>query len=629
MTENHLEEIADLEKFFRLNYLGISLEKPNRQGLIAIAKKGKKHWNAWKQKFPNAPVDFSGAEPDSLRDIDFSEFHFPTVLGGKSADFSNLKLSARNRFVGARFGDSAKFIGTTFSGPAIFNDAEFGDFTTFELSSFNGTAVFKDTVFGRGTSFRKSSFSGTADFSNAEFGSDLTLTNSKFLDSTNFNCTKFRDSTSFNAVYFRFTAEFSGATFGDETDFSDCQFHSDINFKSCSFGKNLDFSPEFIRGHAKFIGTETEFLIFGDNAKFGEFPFGQYANFSNVIFIGTVKFSSTRFSGNTIFEKIKFKGNAIFHGVKFSTVTFEDTVFYKAALFKGSGFEREALFHNIIFVEQANFSNPETKADDKQSFHETRFLGCWFGKGATFRNREFKSTMHFGSSLSGRNLKENEIESALGIRPKRRHGAKTIFLGTPDFHGCKFHQDTSFVGTEFEVPSGSDAARAFRTLKLAMEQLKSTHEEQKFFRLEMEADRPTLPGLRPWISWVYQITSDYGFSLWRPVAWLIGLSLMFGMAYGWLANTCAADIACAKIAWKTDVGSAADRTSAVIKYTLASVSPVPGLDKMQTELRAPLFGHHGWIPITALVLEILHKIAALVMAFLFALALRNLFKMKS
>lgn len=162
-----------------------------------------------------------------------------------------------------------------------------------------------------------------------------------------------------------------------------------------------------------------------------------------------------------------------------------------------------------------------------------------------------------------------------------------------------------------------------------MEQLKATREEQRFFRLEMKAEHRSLPWGKRWISSLYDVFSDYGFSLWRPIAWLFIISLLFGAGYGILANACAANTECGKIAWSVNTGSAADRTSAVIKYTLASVSPVPGLDKMQTELRVPLFGHHGWIPITALVLEILHKIVALVMAFLFALALRNLFKMKS
>jgi hypothetical protein len=206
---------------------------------------------------------------------------------------------------------------------------------------------------------------------------------------------------------------------------------------------------------------------------------------------------------------------------------------------------------------------------------------------------------------------------------------KTFFLGIPIFHQCKLNQDTSFDDTEFETSSSPEAARAFRTLKLAMEQIKATREEQRFFRLEMKAEHPSLPWGKRCISTLYSLFSDYGFSLWRPIVWLLALSLLFGTGYGLLANACAADGECAKVAWDANTGSSADRTSAVIKYTLASVSPVPGLDRMQTELRAPLFGHHGWVPITALMLEILHKIIALVMVFLFALALRNLFKMKS
>lgn len=162
-----------------------------------------------------------------------------------------------------------------------------------------------------------------------------------------------------------------------------------------------------------------------------------------------------------------------------------------------------------------------------------------------------------------------------------------------------------------------------------MEQMKATREEQKFFRLEMKAEHPALPLGKRWASTLYNLFSDYGFSLWRPLAWLIVFTFVFGIGYGMLANACAAESQCAQTAWAANTGSADDRTSAVIKYTLASVSPVPGLDKMQTELRAPLFGHHGWIPITALVLEIFHKITSLIMVFLFALALRNLFKMKS
>lgn len=208
-------------------------------------------------------------------------------------------------------------------------------------------------------------------------------------------------------------------------------------------------------------------------------------------------------------------------------------------------------------------------------------------------------------------------------------GPATEFKGLPNFHGCIFHQDTNFDSTEFTPLSGPDAARAYRTLKLAMEKLKATREEQRFFRLEMKAEHPTLKRGKRWVSTLYSLFSDYGFSLFRPAVWLLAFSLLFGASYGVLADLCASDQECVKSALHGNVASVAERTTAVLKYTLASAAPVPGLDKMQTELRAPLFGQHGWIAIASLTIEILHKIIAIALTFLFALALRNLFKMKS
>ena len=162
-----------------------------------------------------------------------------------------------------------------------------------------------------------------------------------------------------------------------------------------------------------------------------------------------------------------------------------------------------------------------------------------------------------------------------------------------------------------------------------MEKLKATREEQKFFRLEMKAEHPSLPRGKRWISTLYGLFSDYGFSLWRPAMALLVFSILFGAGYGLLAHRCASDQECRQAAIAANAISSDERTSNLLKYMLASVAPVPGLDKMQTELRAPLFGQHGWIAVISIVLEIFHKISALVMTFLFALALRNLFKMKS
>lgn len=577
-TSSSEKLISELQSLFEQHPELGDLANPTQLGLLKIAQNGKDHWNTWGRLHPTVDADFSSLTEAELTGIDFSGF--------------------------------------TFFSYANFSETTFSTGNCFAESHFKNLVEFKESIFKHGAKFTDAIFEEEAEFNGAEF-----------------EC---------------------GSRIGINT----WSKGRAVDFSGCKFLGRLSFAP-------KKIQTE---VIFGISEKTKEgpnFDGGAYfkdvtadINFDNAIFFGYAHFDSI-FSMKTQFINCKFLENADFDRASFSILKIINSTFHRACSFKDCIFNGATLFQETIFVSAPDFSKSDPASNSELTFNEIQFFGCWFFNGGNFRGRKFLTTGLFGATTNGHAIDKNKLLEIAGSltyqiteasneatanqrtsaktisrlldsqKFRKRCSGKTVFLGIPDFHGCKFHQDTSFVGTEFEVPPGNDAARAFRTLKLAMEQLKSSHEEQKFFRLEMEADRPTLPGFRPWISRIYQITSDYGFSLWRPVAWLIGLSLMFGMAYGWLANTCAADIACAKIAWKADVGSAADRTSAVIKYTLASVSPVPGLDRMQTELRAPLFGHHGWIPITALVLEILHKIVALVMAFLFALALRNLFKMKS
>jgi hypothetical protein len=365
---------------------------------------------------------------------------------------------------------------------------------------------------------------------------------------------------------------------------------------------------------------------FGDYSKFMGARFEDYANFSQTKFGLFTEFSDTHFKREANFSKSYFAACSSFYRSEFGhRATFDESVFEESIIFKGATFKPGASFMKAEFLGRADFSAGTNVTGDSELnfFDSIYFNGTKFHGEAIFIDRAFKSTTDFGPlypwHLAPTAEKQNFHYPLI----------TTEFRKAPHFHGCQFHQDTCFDKANFLAPPSPKAARAYRTLKQAMEQLKATREEQKFFRLEMKAEHPSLPFGKRWISTIYSLFSDYGFSLWRPMTWLFTLSLLFGILYGVLANACASDANCAKIAWAANTGSTTDRTSAVIKYTLASVSPVPGLDRMQTELRPPLFGHHGWIPITALVLEILHKIVALVMAFLFALALRNLFKMKS
>ena len=399
---------------------------------------------------------------------------------------------------------------------------------------------------------------------------------------------------SFNSVNFDNSKFFRG-------NFSSCKFSGDASFRHCTFEEDAEFSSCFFH-----------------DAAFFECCNFKHADFSNSKFSKEAIFISLKSGGRIYFKGSKFLSDADFSGSVFSSMTnFSYAEFAKTAIFRDSKFSGPTTFHeaNIwladfrltTFSDQFDFS---CRLDsDPKPTSTVYFSGCKFEKNAIFNNRKFGNTTIFGKIT-------HENGKVIATRFKR----------APTFHGCKIHQDTSFDGAIFETPNTQESARAFRTLKLAMEQLKATREEQRFFHLEMKAERQSLPLPRRALSFMYEILSDYGFSLWRPLAWLLIFSIAFSVAHGALAYACAASPACAAT---PNFGSSNEQTSDLIKYVLVNTAPVPGLDKMQTELRKPLFGEHGAIAVTALALEILHKIVTLVMTFLFALGLRNLFKMKT
>jgi hypothetical protein len=582
--------------------------------LLLIASAGSDVWNAWfERQPPRSTLDFYGSD-FNRHPIDFSGFIFRAPMDNSACvSFRKVRLDSANKFSSvvfesqaifkeASFGPDADFSLAVFAAKADFSDTKFGDNASFKAAKFRGDAIFSGCTFSDMSSFSEADFNATASFQSKWLGHRITFERAHFQGRAEFHAT-FGNLAIFRKARFRDVVTFKSAKFGMSCAFEETEFDGHADFENAKFSKSADFNASRFRSYADFNRSNFEerasfsSVEFESPALFEHSNFGDDANFTSSKFQDRADFKSAAFEDRPRFESAKILGIANFHAV-----TLGDD-----ANFEGMEFSRSADFSSSIRLDAGNGT---------QEFQAISFAGTTFFGDITFEGRRFKSTTCFGRPGS----------ATSGI-------LAATFDGIPNFHGCELHQDTDFHGTtfreHFDENRGPDAARAYRTLKLAMEKSKATREEQRFFRLEMKAEHPSLPRGKRWISTLYELFSDYGFSLWRPAVWLFGLSMLFGIGYGALANACATNTECSKIAWAGNTGSSKDRTSAVIKYTLASIAPVPGLDKMQTELRAPIFGHHGWIPITALILEILHKIAALVMAFLFALALRNLFKMKS
>lgn len=567
MEKTDEECIEELEHLFHdSRHLLGQLERPTQAGLLAIARKGKVYWNAWRRAYPSPAADFSKLGISSFRDIDFSGFEFSKVRDLGSANFSGAHIGEGNLFEGAIFRDHADFSGTIFGAGAMFKDA-----------------IFEGNVDFNGATFVKSDEPGE-----------------------------------------RIAADFRGCKFE-----GDLHIHPKISRGDIAFGNSTKYESQTIRGESRFGNLH-------GNLFFGYITFNRKAHFQ-------LTSDATMF-----FEGCIFKRKTIFSGETPRGLYFFDTHFLKEVSFRECEFNGSTSFTNVIFVQPPDFSNPNSAGSTKFNFHDIRFAGCWFILGATFRNRRFYSTALFTATGERSGISADRIsEIAISILPElpskndekihrqllelsssrafmKRCAGRTVFLGIPDFHGCTFHQDTSFVGTEFEVPDSNDAARAFRTLKLAMEGLKSIHEEQMFFRLEMKADRPSLPGRRRWISSTYRLISDYGYSLRNPFLTLVACMIVFGGIHGLLSNLHHVTALHPEF---SDFDS--ERTYRWLRYVLINTIPAPGFDKTQMDLRAELFGKDGHISTVATFLEMLHKIVSLGCAFLLGLALRNLFKMKA
>jgi hypothetical protein len=204
---------------------------------------------------------------------------------------------------------------------------------------------------------------------------------------------------------------------------------------------------------------------------------------------GTADFSMSNLMGDITFLNFKFDSHAVF----------------KECWFGGLCKFDDAIFHAIGDYSKARFGRGASWAGKADMPHLVFDRAC-FRSSARFTNREFSGP------LSCR---------------------QTVFAIAPDFHGCKFHQDTSFKDALFLDDKNPEAAAAYRTLKLAMESARAKDEEALFYALEQRSWRRNMKGgPMTWaFSWLYDLGSNYGRSIGKPIIWLAASFIFFALLY--------------------------------------------------------------------------------------------------
>ncbi len=250
-----------------------------------------------------------------------------------------------------------------------------------------------------------------------------------------------------------------------------------------------DISFDRYRGEEKELPAIIFFKAhFGSDADFSEAHFGSYASFGETHFGSSADFREAHFGSDAFFSGVAEDGGV---GERREAVTLESR----------PGEAGETVTMGVVTAPARAARNDFRRAD----FSRARFRGS-----AVFSNRRFTDTTRFVGAT---------------------------FHQAPKFHNAALHQDTDFTGAAFLDRSGR-AAPAYRTLKLAMEQVRARDEEGMFYALEMESRRrrDDTPKAVKLFSLLYEVGSDYGRSLVRPLVLLVGVTLLFYLIYAALGS---------------------------------------------------------------------------------------------
>lgn len=404
----------------------------------------------------------------------------------------------------------------------------------------------------------------------------------EFREHPYFNNFEFGIRANFRKTFFLRGASFIGAHFGTSCDFSYAYWLNAAWFQFSRWDSDIRFNHAYWNGCAEFMGSQWRDADF-DNAvaandiSFRGASWADRINFSGCNFFNSFEGSAASWewlkSKHFTFDKDDVFTNAMSHAKEIGS----DPTTFSKVVFSGASFKNKADFSNRKFLRGAKFD--KLKVNGKQVIRRTDIGLPSYGPNKTliFDNLHLNKDLH------------------------------VTFGSAPLFHGCELHQDTSFDGATFPKPTGDkDASRAYETLKLAFSKQQAVRAEQDFFRLEMDEETRREKRLKWLAFWLYNLFSDYGFSIGRPLLLLLASTFWFAWIKGDLSNP--------SVCWITD-----SNCTLLIKESLALGLSLPGLDA-GSKVSYQAQSWFGFL--------LLHKVISLAALFLMGLALRNLFKFK-
>ena len=429
-----------------------------------------------------------------------------------------------------------------------------------------------------------------------------------------------------NGGHPRYSQESAGSL-ASYMDFSDQEFVDGASFgqrvllrasfKGATFEGKVDFRRATFTDPANFNGA-----IFKDRARFDDATFENTVYFKGAKFKETAVFNRAAFKVGAYFQGVSFLPKEGFRGEMFGGVGFQKTTFTGEASFENATFKVGASFDGATFHDSANFKGVAfaNKADFQRTTFElnTDFVCVTFNDAVIFNDAAFKTVTSFNG---------------------------TLFKQPPKFFGTRLHEDTNFSGVDWReaessyarswweaiqacatrkgigssVLNADDAIRAWDRLALIMSNLEKLPERHEFYRLRMRAQRGKEGcSLLSLANWLFDVSSDYGWSVPRALAWWFGHFTVMALIIFAGAYTIPAKPGCGPVLWDSFLTSFANA------HTLLGLASKDGY--LRAARDCLVAGNHtGWILISVGVLE---AIVGPILLFVVLLSLRNRFRLR-
>lgn len=409
------------------------------------------------------------------------------------------------------------------------------------------------------------------------------------------------------------SSDFTNTPFDQSYDFEEFQFPWDVDFSKCRFTGDAVFVDIDVRGNFECRNTVVECDLIMINARIG----------------GAARFQGTTFKGEAAFDKSQFQGSVTFTQDAFlGEANFQDVQFFKNVYFSGVRFSEDvsfiaAVFHRECWFKQARFLG-FTAYTNTIFYGPAYFVAASAKSGFTLKNAEFFELPNF--------VQANFTE-APGLEDLVIHTRERI-----PFTKMLFGLFFDFAPDDEDYVEDVDESQKWRSLKRLAIQAHDHRQEQEFFKQEVISRRgiqDSLGSSTVWLGIGYQLFSDFGRNLIRPLGWLL-LAMVFSTVVYFIESP--------QKSWEIDQFPSlscqeGNGHPAVAAFTLSARNSLlfagGVLGEKSRQTYACLYGlqnvgkrEEPVIPGVVAAYGAIHILFSAAMIFLFLLAVRNHFKIK-